>query len=248
MKLHLKPAHLPILTAGLGFAAMILRFMLYAVAVDEKGLLIRNHPLAIGLWLLGAAAALIILLCVRTLKGTRRHSANFPVSLPATGGCWLFAAGILVTVVMSRNDISRLALLRNLAGLVAVPSLAAVGICRQRGRRPYALFHVVVCIYLTLYTVSHYPGWSSMPQLQDCFFAMISCILLMLFAYHQAAFDAGMGSRRMQLGTGLLAGFTCFAAIAGNPELLLHLTAGIWALTNLCSLNLTRCEEDASPQ
>jgi len=57
-----------------------------------------------------------------------------------------------------------------------------------------------------------------------------------LFAYYQTAFDVGMGSRRMQLGTGLLAAFACFAAVPGSETVLLYLTGGIWTLTNLCVL------------
>ena len=58
----------------------------------------------------------------------------------------------------------------------------------------------------------------------------------MLFSYYQTAFDVGMGKRRMQLGTGLLTVFACFAAIPGSQTALLYLTGGIWALTNLCAL------------
>ena len=46
-----------LLSIGAGF----LRRMLYAAALDEKGLLVRNHPIAIALWVLVAAGSLLIL-------------------------------------------------------------------------------------------------------------------------------------------------------------------------------------------
>ena len=126
--------------------------------------------------------------------------------------------------------------LRNLAALLAVPSLIWVGICRWRGKRPSFLFHAALCLYLTLYAVSHYQTWSSRPQLQDYLFAVAGAILLTLFAYYQTAFDVGLGKRRMQLGTGLMAAFFCIAAPAGGDDLVLYFSGAFWALTNLCRL------------
>ena len=227
---------LPLTVAGLGFAACILRFCLYLFGTDEKGLLISGHPLAIALWLLTAAVAVLVILQIRPLKGSRRYNANFPVSNAAAIGCFVFAAGLFATAMANRYAFLLLEFLRNILCLLAVPSLAAVAICRRLGKRPYFCFHAIVCLALTVYTITHYSGWSSRPQLMDAFFPMMGCIGLVLFAYYQTAFHVGMGSRRMQLGTGLLAAYACFAAVPFSESGLLYLTGGIWTLTNLCVL------------
>lgn len=234
--MNISKYRLPIATAVLGAAACILRFCLFAFGTDEKGLLIPGHPLAILLWGLSAAAAVFVALRVRKKTGKFRYSENFPVSKAAAAGCFVLAAGLFLTVMANRHAYATLEFIRNIACLLAVPALAAVAVCRKLGKRPLFGFHALICLALTLHTVSYYRTWSSHPQLMESFFPMMGCLLLMLFAYYQTAFDVNMGSRRMQLGTGLLAAFFCFAAIPGSGTALLYLTGGIWALTNLCEL------------
>jgi len=229
----------PALVALMGAATGLLRFCLYLVGTDEKGLLVSGHPLEIILWLLTAAAVILILLQVWPMAGSRRYAVNFPASTRAAAGCFLFAAGIFLTVMANRQVWSTLEFVRNIACLAAVPALTAVAICRRMGKRPLFGFHAILCLALTLHTVSHYRAWSACPQLQDSFFPMMGCLGLMLFSYYQTAFDVGLGSRRMQLGTGALAAFCCFAAIPGSGTVLLYLTGGIWTLTNLCALKIS---------
>lgn len=231
--MNLSKSRLPVITAALGIAACILRFCLYRFGTDEKGLLIPGHPLSLALWGLTAAAAVFVLLQVWKQNGKYCRSGNFGGRNTAMAGCLVFAAGLLVTAVKNITAYTTLEFLRNVTGLLAVPALMAVAFCRKTGKWPFFGFHAIVCIALTLHTVSRYSGWSSRPQLQDSFFPMLGCLLLMLFSYYQTASDVLMGSRRMQLGTGLLAAFTCFAAIPGSDTALLYLTGGIWALTNL---------------
>ena len=57
MKQTCKQNRLPIVTVVLGCCALVLRRVLYAVAVDVKNLLPVNHPLEIVLWVLTAIAA-----------------------------------------------------------------------------------------------------------------------------------------------------------------------------------------------
>lgn len=224
---------LPITVGALGIAACLLRLSLYLLGTDEKGLLIPFHPLSIALWLLTAVTIALVVFRVFRLKNARRYAAAFPASNTAAIGCFTFAAGLLVTVLANRYTFSILEFLRNVLCLLAVPALTAIAICRRLGKRPLFGFHAVVCLALTLHTVSHYSGWSSCPQLIDAFFPMVGCIGLMLFAYYETAAEVGMGNRRMQLLTGLLAVFFCFAAIPGSDNRLMYLTGGIWALTNL---------------
>lgn len=225
---------LPVLMAVLGIAAAVLRMGLYLFGRDERNLLIAAHPLNLLVWAVTAAAAAVILAALPKLGGSREYRENFAASVPAALGAFAFAGAIAAYVLGAWDAGSRMELLRNLAGLLAVPALIWAGMCRGLGKRPFFACHGLVCLFLTVYAISHYQTWSSRPQIQDYFFSMAAILLLALFAYYQSAFDADMGSRRMQTVTGLLAGFGCFAAAGSLEQFLLYLAGGIWALTNLC--------------
>lgn len=217
----------------MGSAACALRFCLYLLATDEKGLLIPNHPLEICIWTLTAAAAVLIFFQARKQTNICLYADTFPGSAASAVGYLLFAAGICLTVLANRYAFSVLEKLRNLTGLLSIPALLFLAVCRWKGSRPSFVFHGVVCLHLVLYTTSYYSIWSRHPQLQDSFFPMMGCIFLALFSYYQTAFDVDMGSRRMQLVTGMAAVFCCIAAIPCSNAAALYLTGALWALTNL---------------
>ena len=227
---------LPALIVLLGGAACILRLCLYLFATDAKGLLISGHPLEICLWAAFAAAAALILFHTWKQTDSVSYAGNFPASDFSAAGCLLFAAGICLPVMSHRIVFTSLERVRNLTGLLCIPALICTAFCRRKGKRPVFVFHAVVCLYLVMYTTSFYSFWSRHPQLQDSFFPMMGCIFLALFAYYQTAFDVDMGSRRMQLATGMAAVFCCLAAIARSEDLWLYVSGAVWALTNLCTL------------
>lgn len=240
MKTMSKFSLIPVITAGLGGLALVLRLALFTLGRDEKGLLISGHPLDILTWVVTAAAAALILASVPGQKGSNRYTDNFAPSTAAAIGCFALAGGILLSVLSGWALWPRLELLRNISGLLAIPALILLGLSRWQGKHPFFLLHTAVCLYLTLYAVSHYQVWSSRPQLQNYFFTMAAIVALILFAYYQTAFDAGMGNRRMQLAMGLACVFFCSAAIAGREDAALYLSGAVWALTNLCSLTPVR--------
>lgn len=221
---------------GAGAAAMLLRWALYTVAVDEKNLLPILHPLEIALWVLTAAAAVFIVLRVRKLEGSNRYADNFGPSAAAAVGAFAMAGGILATVLTAEVTFEGpMSLLWRVAGYLSVPALVLAGVCRLKGKRPLFLFHFVVCVFFALHMVSRYQFWSGNPQLQDYFYCLSSSVLLTLFAYYQAAFDVGSGRRRMQLAIGLLAAVSCMAAVPHAQSTALYLTGTVWTLTNLCT-------------
>lgn len=241
MKIKLKSKTLPALTAGLGIITLILRLGLYLVGTDQKGLLIPGHPLSILSWVVTAAASVLIIGTVCRLDGSQRYSDNFEPSTAAAIGAFALAGGIAVSVISGWTTYLRLEQIRNLCGLLVIPALILAGLCRWQGKRPKFLLHGIVCLYLTLHTVSHYQIWCSRPQLQSYFFPMAASIGLTLFAYYQTAFDVGMGRRRMQLAAGLMAAFFCISAAAGLEDIPLYLGGAVWTLTNLCSLFPVPC-------
>jgi len=235
MKTKFNPKLIPILTAVLGLLALISRLGLYRLGTDEKGLLISGHPLNILTWIATTAAMVLVLVFILSEKESKKYADNFAPSAAAAYGAFVMAGGIAVSVIFGWST-ARMDLIRNFCGILAVPALILSGLNRLQGKRSFFGFHGIVCLYLAFHALSHYRGWSSHPQIHDYFFVMLSSVMLALFAYYQTAFDVSLGSRRMQLGTGLLAGFLCIAAAANGQDLILYLCGAVWTLTNLCSL------------
>lgn len=236
MKSNVTSKNLPLWAAGTGVLAMVLRMGLFAFGTDEKGLLNNAHLFSLLVWAVTAFSVVFACLSSSRLDGSRKYSDNFSPSTAAAIGAFALAGGIAVSVITGWNPWMRLDLIRGILGLLAIPALILIGLLRWQGKRPFFLLHALVCVYLTLFAVSHYQLWCSRPQIQDWFFSMTASLLLILFAYYQTAFDVGMGKRRMQLATGLLAAFFCLAALAGGEDLALYLSGAVWTLTNLCSL------------
>lgn len=232
-----------LLIAALGLGAMAARWGIYQFAVDGKGLIVPFHPLAILLTVLTAAAMVVTALAVRKCGICKEYSANFPACWGAAAGSLIFAAGIALTVALNQNITTTVQLLGNLLGVLSVPALIVAAIFRSKGRKTPFFCHLAPCMFLGVYAVSCYPLWSSDPQLQDAFFPMAGLLLLLLFSYQRSAFDVDLGSRRVMLGAGLMAGFACLAAAPHCPDPLLYLTGTIWVLSNLCSLAVPEAAE-----
>lgn len=232
----LKPKSLPVLTLGLGVLGLLLRWLLYRVGVDEKGLLMSAHILEILLWVLTAAVAALIIATVWKLDGSNRYADNFSASVESAGGAFILAIGIFITLLGDGEAFTTLDKIRKAAGYLSVVSLIMAGICRFQGRRPFFAYHSLTCVFFAVYMVSRYQAWSGDPQLQDHVFNLFACVTLTLFAFYQAAFDVGSGKRRMQLAMGLLAVYSCLVVLANTEHWLLYLAGAVWTVTNLCSL------------
>lgn len=235
MKNCLNNRTLPLVTILLGAVTLVLRTGLLLLGTDSKGLLVPGHPLDLLSWAVTFVTAAILAAGVRRLDGSDAYGDNFGPSPAAALGAFALAGSIAVTLACHFEILTRRDRLWNLLSLLAVAGLIAVGICRWKGRRPFFLCHGVACLYFLFYAVGHYQPWCSRPQLQTVFFSMVAVLLLALFAYYQTAFDVDLGKGRMQLLTGLLAGFFCIAAIPGGEDALLYLCGAVWSLTNLCS-------------
>ena len=237
MKTNPKKEVLPLQVLILGAAAAAFRGMLYLVAVDEKGLLARNHIVSWLLWLLCAAAAVLIFGSVRARKGSNRYWSNVSHGIPAAAGCWSLAAGIVLTLI-SGNTLQRTGLVRLwlIAGVLAAAGLVWSGWDRLQRRRPNLLCGSVLCLFLALHMVSRYQPWSGNPQFQDWVFSLLAAVGLTLCAYHHSAFCAGMGHRRLFLGIQLMTLFLCCAALPHTEYFALYLGGGIWVYTGLCPI------------
>ena len=225
---------LPVLTLGLGMAAFLLRVLLYGMAVDVKGLLLRHHPLEIALTVLTVLVLLAVAAAARLMNpGPRKESA----SLAAAFGTVAAASGILTTVLTTNPGMGGyLAIAWRYLGLAAPVCLLLAGFARALGKRPGFLLYVVACLFFVLHIVTRYQMWSGNPQMQDYVFSLLGAMALMFFGFYRAAWYADCGSLRMSAGTGLAAIYLCTAELARSSCPVLYLGGILWVLTELCSL------------
>lgn len=247
MKTILNPKNLPLTVGALGILGMILRWLVELLAVDERGLVVPAHPIVFLLWIVTAAAVVLTVGMVWKLDGGRKYAPNFPASKAAAMGCGIMAVCAMVTVALGWER-SGLGLWRYILGLGAGFCLIFLAYIRFRGMKPTFFFHAIVCVFFAIHMLCRYRPWSGDPQLLDYVFEVFACVGLMLFAYQQAAFEVGLGKRRMQLGLGLLTAYCCLTAMPGAPQPLLYAGGAVWTLTNLCTLTPPPRRRKAAPE
>lgn len=237
---------LTVLMPVLGGVCFVLRQGLYALALDEKGLLLRRHPLAAALWIVAAAAGAMAAATAWGQKGSDRYEENFGPSAVAAFGHFLLAGGICATVLtFAPGAFGTLGMAWKVLGMLAVPLLVWAGLCRIPGKMPPFWIYGEVCLFLLTHIMNQYQRWCANPQLMDYVFVLMAAIALAFFAYYTAAFAAGCGNRRMHLGSGLLAVLLCIGGLSAGEYPLLYLGGAAWALTDLCRLQPPSGEETA---
>lgn len=239
MKRSVKPELLKFLILGAGGLALAFRAALYSTGMDEKGLLVSGHWAGIAIWLLTALTAGALLILTRSIQGPEQYQDAHPASFTAALGALALAAGLGITTISEFAEFTGiLRLLVWILGLGAAVSMGYISLCRMTGGKPLFLCHGIVCIYFALRMVSQYQLWSSNPQLQDYVFYLGAHVALMLHAYHQAAFDADLGSHRGLWVSALAAVYLCCLSLRGTADMILLLSAGIWAFTGTTNLTV----------
>ena len=237
MKNIFSSKNLPWVVLTAGGIGLILRILLLATGVDEKGFLVQGHIADILVWVLTAATIAMVLFCTRRLQQATKYQFNFPQSMSGAIGCALGAAGIAIASVAELLSYDNtLALVSAIVGLVGTVALGYLGYCRYKGLHPSILCHAVICIFLMLRLINQYRHWSSDPQLQDYCFQLLATVCLMLATSPRETFDANAGSRRPHAIYHLCAVYFCCLSLAGSDGIAFYLGTGIWMLTDLCSL------------
>ena len=213
---------LMLFSAVLGFGGLGLRYFLYQTAVDEKGLLTAMHPLELGFW---AAAVLAALLA---LFAGRKNGPEASEAAPTAAGL-LLAAGMIFSqhALRGRSGLMTIAWFLLLITGALMAFSAAPGI--KKDLLGY-LAPVGVCLFFAVYLVASYQQWSSNPQMQDYAAEMLACVILMLYAYQQAALSQSAGSDRARKALSVLAVFFCLSAVPGSETPLLCLGGAAWAM------------------
>lgn len=217
---------------ALGFLGCIFYTVLFTAGLDAKGLPVFSHWAHTALWALTGVAALTIFLITRQLSGSEAYADAYPASLTRSLGCLAAAAGFIVFGTPSAQY-GTLATANTVMRYIAGVSLGAVAFCRYTGRKPPALLHSILCLYLALRMINQYRQWSADPQIVEYCFYLGSYVALVLTCYQWAAFDAGMGSHKKLWACGLAAVFMMCVSLAGPQEQPFLLCCLIWVLTNL---------------
>lgn len=226
------PSLLP-LAVFTGAVGSLCRWGLYALAVDERGLLLRGHGLSWLLAVIVLGGVGVIAAGVRQEEAPSRQEDFGPCA--AGTGYFALAAGITMTVLLPASAPETLAYVWQLLGLLAAVGLTMSGLCRIRGRQPGFLVFLLPCLFLLAHLVSHYRLWSAQPQIQDYLFDLLSTVALMLFAYYHAAAITGNGSPRLLRLFGLLAVTLGLVSLSRTEHLWLSLGGILFAAANLGS-------------
>lgn len=229
-----KKRTLPIAAVVLAIAGYMLRSGLYTVAVDQKNLLVRGHPLEIALWICTAAAAGAALLDSLGTPKQTVYELCFRRSLISALGHILAAGGILLTVLRQDAPMGPTAPVWKIVGMGSAALLCLSGLQRAMGKRVFFGGYALTSVFFALHLVGNYQSWCADPQLQNYVFAFLGTLLMMVFCYLQSAFCVGLGKSRQQRLAGLLAMYCCIAAMANMPDPQLYLCCGIFAVTSLC--------------
>ena len=217
---------------ALGGVGLVLRRLLYSLALDEKHLLPLNHPLETLLWVLTAAAAAAVLaVSFRTDKNLALRTGR---GLEQAVGHLIMGLGMVLTLIWNLPKMEGgLGFAWEVLGKLAPVMLAAAGIASCRGKQPHFLLHLPTCLFLMVHMVNQYRTWSAEPQPQAYVFALLGCVGLTLFAYYCTAFDVAMGNSRMYVGAGLASLYLCTVNLARTEYPLLYLGGIAWVVTDL---------------
>lgn len=228
MKQMVNRRDLPLVCLALGGLGLVLKKGLYALGLDERGLLMPWHPMGIGLMLVTVAALAVI------VTQSKQEPANRKAALAGGTGCFFNAAGILLTVTLIPPLTTEYTAAGwRILGFAAGISQMMTGYARLSGRKPLFFPHLLVSLFYVFHILDHYRAWSSDPQILDFLFTLLSTVMLALFAFYCATEDVGLGRNRMQLGIGLAALYFGVVDLADTNFFLLFFSSIVWVYTTL---------------
>ena len=218
-------------TIGLGLCGLALRFWLFADGVDERGLLIADHPGNIMSYvLLASMLGVLLFLAFQCPKQLRRP---LPASQTAFIGCVVAAAGILLADILELTQTQdAVTIVSSVVGLLAAVSFFYMGVRRKGGHRSSMAAFTVIIAYFMTHLVVQYRLWSAEPQLQLYVFPLLASAFLMLYAYHRAGLDVNGKQFRRYIFFNQAALFFCCLSL-NTDTWLFYLAMAVWAATDV---------------
>ena len=212
---------------------MALQAQAFRTGYDEKGLFLWNTPAELGV--LAVCAAAIVLLILVTGKAVPEggsYERLFPQNWFCSATALLGGGMLALDIVYALEPVPGLLLV---LGLAAAAGMALGGVCRAFARRPHWLCHGAVCVYLMLRLLAEYRAWGSSAHLERYAFPMLAQVMLMLYAFHRCAADAGLIRRRRMILTGFGAAVCSLAALSDPADRVYYLAMVIWTLGSMCT-------------
>lgn len=214
-------------TLGAGILGIGLRLWLYATGVDQKGLLLENHPAGILSFVLTAVFFAWLFWLVKgnklSVKGNTRVA-----SIVAAAGCMV--AGVAVGAAGIREyiaDGAALSLMTMAVCICAGVALIYVGLCRLQCRKPAQAAHVVMLVAFILLLISHYRSWSKEPQLQAYFFTFMAGMFLLFSVFCRAVWDMQNKGLNQMVYASQAALFLCCMSVMGDMPWF-YLAMALW--------------------
>ena len=227
----------PLLGLALGLVGAGCRFLLYALGMDEKGLLTPGHPAAVLLWVVTAAAVLTAVLAAMTFREDNKAPDETCRSIPEALGTTVMALGVLSTLLMPENNgIATLLRLHRILSVLAFFCLLAAAVFRLMGKPVPFGCYAGAAVFLFVHVVTRYRAWSGNPQMADYLHALGAGLCLSLVSYYETALAVGLGGRRQRLCLGTLGIFFCVTAAARGEYPLMHLCGAVWILSVLLTV------------
>ncbi|MGN1027716.1 MAG: hypothetical protein ACI4P4_15085 [Faecousia sp.] len=227
----------PLLGLALGLVGAGCRFLLYALGVDEKGLLVPGHPAAIALWVVTAAAVLAAVLAAVTFREDNKAPDETCRSIPEALGTAVMALGVLSTLLLPENNgIATLLRLHRILAVLAFFCLLAAAVFRLMGKPVPFGCYAGAAVFFFVHVVTRYRAWSGNPQMADYLHALGAGLCLSLVSYYETALVVGLGGRRQRFALGILGIFCCVAAAARGEYPLMHLCGAVWILSVLLTV------------
>ncbi len=231
-----------LIALGGGFLGMALRFALYRIGFDEKGILSSSHPL--HLVCLALTAMMTVYLAFRAWKTREPASGHGPLRML----CGLPAAGFLLLQAMTLHwSLSNpLTLVRMVLMASAGLAMAVCSFLGHKNRPVAAVCHGSVCAALGADLLGRYQSWSGNPQLPDYVFHVLAGVALSLAAYQTLALHTGLGKPRLQRFYCLLALFLCPLCLIGPGPRVFYFSGTLWAAA--CLLTVVPPEMEEAPE
>lgn len=227
----------PLLGLALGLVGAGCRFLLYALGMDEKGLLVPGHPAAVLLWVVTAAAVLAAVLAAMTFREDNKAPDETCRSIPEALGTAVMALGVLSTLLLPENNgIATLLRLHRILSVLAFFCLLAAAVFRLMGKPVPFGCYAGAAVFFFVHVVTRYRAWSGNPQMADYLHALGAGLCLSLVSYYETALVVGLGGRRQRFALGILGIFCCVAAAARGEYPALHLCGAVWILSVLLTV------------
>lgn len=216
------------LAAGVGGIGLVLGRLLYALALDDRGLLVRGHLLSVLLCLTIPASLAIALLALpdRKEKAPVAPSPKLWAPLGQGGAALAIAAAVITGDAAALEGAGTL---WRILGLLAALGLLFAAWQQYRGKAPGFAGYLALCLFLLSHLISHYRQWCADPQILDYLFEMLGTVLWMLFAYYRACDCVGLPKPRMERATGLMTLTLCLTALGTRANLWLSLGGVLFA-------------------